>query len=252
MTGPDDRGPGAFFAAMTQAFDATIRARRGRHDFVGALCAQAFDSFDGNVAIQAEGTPALACKGDCPTCCVLRVVASAPEIFLVARFVAANAALLAQHGIDLVARIEATAAAAAGLGEIERMALKRICPFIENGLCLAYRVRPLACRGHASYDEAACREATAGHAVETAISTPHLVVRSLVQNAMMSSLRSSGLAWGLYELNGAVALALSTPEAELRWNEGDDPLRPAAIADFDAAEAAAIFDSIPASAPRHA
>jgi hypothetical protein len=244
MTGAEDRGPGAFFAAMTQAFDGTIRASRGRHDFVGVLCLQAFDSFDGNVAIQAEGAPALACKGDCPACCVLRVVATAPEVFLVARFVAANAAFLAQHGVDLVARIEQTAAAAAGLGERERMALKRICPFIEDGLCLAYRVRPLACRGHASYDEAACREATAGANVEAAVSTPHLVVRSLVQNAMMASLREARLAWGLYELNGAVALALSTPRAELRWTEGEDPLLPAAIADFDAAEAAATFAAI--------
>jgi hypothetical protein len=244
MSGADDQGPQAFFAAMTQAFDGTIRARRGRHDFVGALCLQAFDSFDGNVAIQAEGAPALACKGDCPACCIIRVVATAPEVFLVARFVAANAAILAQHGVDLVGRIHGAAEAASGLGERERMALKRICPFIEDGLCLAYRVRPLACRGHASYDEAACREATAGADVEAAISTPHLVVRSLVQNAMMASLRGAGLAWGLYELNGAVALALSTPQAELRWTEGDDPLSPAAVADFDAKEAAATFDAI--------
>lgn len=244
MSGADDRGPGAFFAAMTQAFDGAIRAHRGRHDFVGALCLQAFDSFDGNVAIQAEGAPALACKGDCPACCVIRVVATAPEIFLVARFVAANAAFLAQNGVDLVGRIEETATAAAGLGEGERMALKRICPFIEDGLCLAYRVRPLACRGHASYDEAACRAATEGANVEASISSPHLVVRSLVQNAMMASLRQAGLAWGLYELNGAVALALSTPRAELRWTEGDDPLSSAGIADFDAKEAATTFDAI--------
>jgi hypothetical protein len=244
MSAADEQGPQAFFAAMTQAFGATIGAARARPDFVGALCLQAFDSFEGNVAIQAEGAPAIACKGDCPACCVIRVVATAPEIFLVTRFVAANAAFLRQHGIDLVGRIRETAAAAAGLGERERMALSRICPFIENGLCLAYRVRPLACRGHASYDKQACLDATAGHPVETSVSAPHLIVRSLVQNAMMSSLRSAGLAFGLYELNGGVALALSRPDCEARWIAGDDPLAPAAIADFDAAEAAATFDAL--------
>lgn len=92
MAKSDDNGPAAFFSAMTNAFTATIRVHRERADFIGALCAQAFDSFEGNVSIQAEGSPAIACKGDCPACCVLRVVTTAPEIFLMARFVSANAA----------------------------------------------------------------------------------------------------------------------------------------------------------------
>jgi Fe-S-cluster containining protein len=241
----DDRGPAAFFTAMSHAFDATILNRRGRSDFVGALCLQAFDSFEGNVAIQMEGAPSIACKGDCPACCVLRVVATAPEIFLVARFVAANARALAANGVDILGRIAETNAIAAGRPERERMALARICPFIEHGLCLAYRVRPLACRGHASYDQQACLDATAGSATaEAVVSTPHLMVRSLVQNAMMSSLRTAELAFGLYELNEGVALALATPDSEERWTAGDDPLAPAAIPDFDAAEAAEAFDAL--------
>jgi hypothetical protein len=76
------------------------------------------------------------------------------------------------------------------------------------------------------------------------VSTPHLVVRSLVQNAMMSSLREARLAWRLYELNSAVDLALCSPEAEARWRAGEDPLLPAAIADFDCDDAAATFDAI--------
>lgn len=250
MSGSDDHGPAAFFLAMTQAFDATLVNRRGRPEFVGALCMQAFDSFDGNVAIQTEGAPAIACKGDCPACCVLRVVATAPEIFLVARFVIANRHALAANGVDLPGRIAEANAIAAGRSEHERMALARICPFIERGLCLAYRVRPLACRGHASYDMQACLDATAGQAVDAAVSTPHLVVRSLVQNAMMSSLRKSDLAFGLYELNEGVALALSQPDAEARWTAGDDPLAPAAIGEFDAAEAAATFDTLRAGENR--
>lgn len=244
MEKSDDHGPAEFFNAMTQAFDTTIDKRRNRADFVGSLCALAFDSFEGNVAIQAEGAPEIACKGDCPACCMLRVVATAPEIFLIARFISANATSLTKNGIDIVRRIAETSAAVSGRSESERMALRRICPFVEAGLCLAYRVRPLACRGHASFDMNACVEATTGKNVDAAISTPHLVVRSLVQNAMMSSLREARLAWRLYELNGAVDLALSRPEAESQWTAGDDPLLPAAIADFDAREVAATFDAI--------
>jgi len=244
MTDPSSETPSAFFNAMAQAFDATIHARRARPELIGALCLQAFDSFEGNLAIQTEGAPAVACAGDCPACCVLRVVATAPEVFLVARFVTANQRALAQRGVDLPARIAALDAFASGCSESERMALRQPCPYIESGLCLLYRLRPLACRGHASYDKDACLAATSGRDADTAISTPHLMVRSLVQNAMMSSLRSAGLAWRLYELNGAVAIALGDAGAERRWIEGDDPLLCAAIADFDAAEIGATFDSL--------
>ena len=124
------------------------------------------------------------------------------------------------------------------------MALRQPCPYIEAGLCLLYRLRPLACRGHASYDKNACVAATSGADADTSVSTPHLVVRSLVQNALMSSLRSAGLSWRLYELNAAVALALNSADAEQRWIDGDDPLLTAAIADFDAAEIGATFDTL--------
>ncbi|MBG0812094.1 hypothetical protein IY145_22385 [Methylosinus sp. H3A] len=244
MTDPTSEGPSSFFNAMAQAFDATIRERRARPEFIGALCLQAFDSFEGNLAIQTEGAPAIACAGDCPACCVLRVVATAPEVFLVARFVTANQRALAQRGVDLPGRIAAINAFANGCSESARMSLRQPCPYIEAGLCLLYRLRPLACRGHASYDKNACLAATAGADADTSISTPHLVVRSLVQNALMSSLRSAGLSWRLYELNGAVALALNSAEAEKRWIEGDDPLLPAAIAEFDAAEIGATFDTL--------
>jgi hypothetical protein len=239
-----DGGPGAFFKAMSHAFGETIRGRRDRSDFVGVLCAQAFDSFEKNVAIQAEGAPALACKGECAACCTLRVVATAPEVFLLARFAAVNAPALAAQGIELARRIAETDLAVGGLSERERMSVRRDCPLIENGLCLAYRLRPLACRGHASFDEAACIEAAGGKSVKTAISTPHIVVRGLVQNAMMSALREEGLAWGLYELNGALRLALSRGQALEEWIAGEDPLAPATIREFDAKEAAATFDEI--------
>jgi hypothetical protein len=244
MTDPNSEGPSSFFNALAQAFDATIRERRARPEFIGALCLQAFDSFEGNLAIQTEGAPAVACEGDCPACCVLRVVATAPEVFLVARFVTANQRALAQRGVDLPGRIAAINAFANGCSENARMALRQPCPYIEAGLCLLYRLRPLACRGHASYDKSACIAATAGADADTAISTPHLMVRSLVQNALMSSLRTAGLSWRLYELNGAVALALNSADAEQRWIDGDDPLLPAAIADFDAAEIGATFDTL--------
>lgn len=238
-----DGGPSAFFKATSHAFGETIDAHRTRPELVALLCAQAFDSFAKNVAIQSEGEPALACHGECAACCCLRVAATAPEIFLLARFVSVNAAAFAERDVMLLKRIADADRTIGGQSEEQRMLVQHACPLIEGGLCLAYKIRPLACRGHAAFDKASCVAAARGEDVETAVSAAHLVVRSLVQNALMAALRRAGLAWGLYEINRALNIALSAPDALEQWISGDDPLQSARVPDFDMAEAGAIFDA---------
>jgi hypothetical protein len=240
----DDLGPSSFFRETYRAFGDTINSCRTRSDLVALLCAQAFDSFSGNVAIQAEGEPALACHGECSACCRLRVIATAPEVFLLARFVTVNAAALAESGVNLIERIANADQTVGGMSEECRLAAQIVCPFIQDDLCLAYKVRPLACRGHAAFDKATCVAAARGEAVEPPISTPHLVVRSLVQNALLAALRQSRLAWGLYELNKGVHIVLSTSDALEKWMSGEDPLECAMAPEFDMGEAGATFDAV--------
>jgi Fe-S-cluster containining protein len=245
MANNDDNGPAAFFRALHNAFAHTISSRREHPDFIKDLTVQAFDSFDGNIAIQTEGLPMLACHGGCADCCTIRVVATAPEIFLIARYVVATKAAYAKIGVDLAQRIAEEAEITGGIDERQRMVLQRHCPFIEGGHCLIYLVRPLACRGHASYDRRACIEAVTGvRSAEAPVSMPHLLVRSLVQNAMMSALRDAGLAWGLFELNKAANLSLLGACVENVWLAGGDPFPTAAINEVDAKEMAATFDAI--------
>jgi Fe-S-cluster containining protein len=239
-----DSGPSAFFKATSHAFSETISSCRRRPELVALLCGQAFDGFSKNVEIQAEGEPALACHGECSACCRLRVAATAPEIFLLARFVSVNAAAFAERDVMLLKRIADADQAIGGLSEEQRMLVQYACPLIEGELCLAYKVRPLACRGHAAFDKALCVAAARGEAVETPVSASHLFVRSIVQNALMAALRRYGLAWGLYEVSGALNCALSAPDALERWISGQDPLARARIPDFNPVEAGAIFDAV--------
>ena len=66
MENGDDNSPLALFKALREAFGETICARRRSSDLVKELSVQAFDSFDGNVAIQIEEMPALACHQGAP------------------------------------------------------------------------------------------------------------------------------------------------------------------------------------------
>lgn len=251
------RSAQAFFNDLQQAFGQTVAERAGRVDLLDGLLHQAWDSFDGNVALQAEGEPPLDCSRGCAACCTLRVTATAPEVLAVARFLRAVEPALKARGIDLIAQVRAADAETAGLGESERVGLRQRCPFIAQGVCVIYRVRPLACRGHASHDRHACAAAAAGRAQEVPFSRTHHLVRALVQNALQSALRDARLEWGAYELNRALCLAFDRAEAlqptqpalgqrqlEAAWLEGDDVLAGAQVSEVDRAEMAKVFDAL--------
>lgn len=70
------------------------------------------------------------------------------------------------------------------------------------------------------------------------------MVRVLVQSALQAALRQRGLAWGSFELNHALSLALDNNAAQASWLDGGDPLADAAI-DLDVRSAmAAGFDEV--------
>ena len=233
-----------FFKAQHQAFAETLAEFRGHVGLLPALLGQAFSSFDGNVAMQAEDYPEIACHKGCATCCTIRVVATAPEVLLVARYLRSAGGVIKQAGIDLMQRLTEADDVTRGCDEQQRVSLRRRCPYIDKGACVIYPVRPLACRGHASYEKHACVDAAAGQLEEIPYSIPHMTVRSLVQNAMQSALRDAGYAWGAYELNHALRLALADEGSEDAWFGGDDVFAPALVADVSLAEMASTFDHI--------
>lgn len=242
MSLDSNRGALAFYRALHRAMDATVHVNAPRPRLIDALLSLAFDSFRGNVVIQCEDEPPLACHRGCASCCTLRVSATAPEVFLIARFLRAVLPELHARDIDLLGKIRDIAARTRGLSESQRVSIRQFCPFIARGACVIYSVRPLACRGHASHDLKACVDAAAGRRTEVPYSNGHYMVRSLVQNAMQSSLRAAGFAWGVYELNHAVLLALDDPTAESTWLAGEDALQDAALNEVSAAEMAEVYD----------
>ena len=145
----------------------------------------------------------------------------------------------------MVSQIRSADAHTCGLDEPARVALRQRCPFIAQGVCVIYSVRPLACRGHASHDARACIDAVAGRRSEPVpCSQGHLMVRSLVQNALQSALRDAALPWGLYEFNQALLMALDHPATEAAWLAGEDVFAPAALNDVSAAEMAQVYEAL--------
>lgn len=233
-----------FFQALQRAFVATLHAAGREPVAVEALLRQAFDTFDGNLAEQCAAEPPLDCTRGCAACCSLRVTATAPELLLAARFLRAVQPALRERGIDLVAGLRAADQRTHGLSEAQRVALRQTCPFIAQGVCVIYAVRPLACRGHASFDRKACGAAAAGKVMQVPHSEGHRRLRAIVQNALQSALRDGGLAWSAYEFNAGLLAALDDQTSQTRWLAGGDPFAAAAVGEVSPAEMAAVFEQL--------
>jgi Fe-S-cluster containining protein len=235
--------PLGFFARAHKTFLGLLtRSLSDDHPFE-AVAKQAFELFDKGVASRADDLEGVACHGGCASCCTIRVVATAPEILTLSRTIRA----LPQHmRVELERRIAEADRSTHLLNEAERWQAGVVCPFVDGGcgLCVIYSVRPLACRGHVSFDAEACEDALAGHACEVPVSTLHATVRSLVQNAMQSALRDARYAWGVYELNRALHIASLDDTCEAAWLRGEDIFAPASITDVSVEEMAATFDAI--------
>jgi Fe-S-cluster containining protein len=241
----DDSNPMVFFKAMCRVFSFSLTKNSDGWDPIEGLSRQSYESFENSVICKSlQGSP-VACRGGCASCCTIRVAATAPEIFNITRQIRR---FPDQVSSDLTRKILAADRATRRLDQQQRMASSLICPLIESDLCIIYSVRPLACRGHASYDEESCRDALGGGVSEVPVSALHLTVRSLVQNAMQSALRDTGLAWGSYELNQALQIALCDETCEQAWLAGNDVFAPALVTDVGLAEMAETFDAIKAIA----
>ena len=220
----------AAFTELRRIFNSLLASWTGSQNLANLLADRAFDLFEANIGAQTAHLPALACAKGCPSCCALRVTATAPEIFLLARYIRQIDQRIPTSALGLLSRrVKLANRATRQLGEAARMKLRQPCPFVVRGACIIHPARPLACRGHASFDRRACVQAMAGRDVDVPISGPHIALRAVVQDALRSALDDAGLASELYELNEGLVLALDDTGREAAWRDGKDSLAPARI-----------------------
>jgi hypothetical protein len=97
------------------------------------------------------------------------------------------------------------------------------CPLLEQDICTLYGLRPIACRFAASADAGICLRVFRQGSAE-AIPSPvrNLRGRGAYQIALAVALKGAGLPHAYYELNAALARALSREDAEAAWLSGED------------------------------
>jgi Fe-S-cluster containining protein len=172
-------------------------------------------------ALDVPGEAKPACARGCGHCCYVRVEVTAPEVFLLARY------LRAHPDAQRDARIEATARALDGMdGRAHHLAQVRCALLGEDGACTAYAARPLACRRAHSTDASVCAAVHADPTLDVRIPS----AQSLQWNASslvlgwLEGCALAGRAPHHYELHAALRLAMD-PASEARFLAGEDPLR---------------------------
>jgi hypothetical protein len=170
-------------------------------------------------AIACEGTQSFACKKGCSYCCAIEAFARPVEIFSVARFVR----LAARH--KMLGNIDAfTAKLRRVYGEDPeaRYRKRKPCPFLFDGGCAVYAVRPLMCRFFVSRDLDRCIRFSQGSEENIPYDQIRVVAVIACGQGLSASLGAKGILDGSYSLAGGVSKALRIPDLETRWLRGED------------------------------
>lgn len=155
----------------------------------------------------------LACRAGCSHCCLQQVSVTAPEVFRLADFMRSS---WARDDVDKrLARVRGVAETVRGISAAEHRGTE--CPFLDDGRCSVYVVRPLVCRGANSMDAAACGRPGAPVPVYVELwNAAQQLQEQLDREAHKTTGRRE-----MFELSCAVTVALEHPDAEARWRNGE-------------------------------
>jgi Fe-S-cluster containining protein len=197
-------------ARVRQRAAQVLRQSQGADDTV-AFIAQLHRGLD-TVAEQARTTgPQPACQAGCAHCCHLRVEATEPEVFHIAKHLRAQPAEALADALSALHRHVATAA----LNPTNPA--RQACSFLVDDRCSIYPVRPAACRKAHSL--------SAPHCAEQSHTIPQNLRLLVDAEALMAgtalAYRDQPLPASAHELNAAVLAALNDPAAQARWYQGD-------------------------------
>lgn len=165
----------------------------------------------------------LACQQGCDFCCYPPVSASVPEVANIVAYISSQ--LSTEQQQRLTFRVGQVYQQVHPMSGAQREATSVACPYLENGRCSIYPVRPLACRGFNSTSVSACQKAydepDKGHAVPSFV--PLVASAQGLKEGLAFGLEEAGLAHPLVDLVRASQKLLNNLEHNLEcWLDGAD------------------------------
>jgi Fe-S-cluster containining protein len=148
----------------------------------------------------APDVSSLACKSGCAWCCYFTVDVRPVEVFAILDFVEQSFAT--EEKSRVYAQVHANSVVFENLGADERGSRNVKCPFLSDGRCGIYVVRPHSCRNYHATNAAGCQQS---------YEQPDDLE---IDPEFAPGVYQAGAA---YELNQALAAALAQPSARERF-----------------------------------
>jgi hypothetical protein len=183
-------------------------------------------------ALSSSPAGELACRPGCAHCCHQAVGVSPPEVFVIHDHLLATRTPAELEAFDQ--RLRSADERTRGMSLTERLSPELPCPFLEQGRCSIYEVRPLACRGKNSLDATACERTLFEPEARADFISGKLAVPCYREPIRAFHAVSAGVQLALeellrlhaepLELTAAMRVLRDDPESvPRRWLSGEDP-----------------------------
>src|SRR5687767_10162835 len=172
---------------------------------------------DGRIA-SAPDVGTLACRAGCTWCCHFSVDVRAVEVFGILDFVERTFA--AEEKARVYAEIHANSVALDNLDEFERMRRNVKCPFLKEGRCSIYSVRPQTCRNYHATSAVGCQQSYENPDdldIDPEFAPLVYQAGGAHVDAVTAAMREAGYDTNVYEMNSAIDVALAEPGARERF-----------------------------------
>ncbi len=166
----------------------------------------------------------LACRAGCTWCCHFSVDVRAVEVFSILDFVERTFTI--EEKARVYAEVRTNSAALKNLGEIERMRRNVKCPFLNEGRCTIYAVRPQTCRNYHATNVAGCQQSYEDpHNLDIDPDFAPWVYQAggAHVDAFSTAMRDAGYDVSAYEFNSALDAAMSELAARERFESKSAP-----------------------------
>lgn len=160
----------------------------------------------------------LACRAGCTWCCHFSVDVRAVEVFGILDFV--ERSFTAEEKERVYAEIRTNSVALKNLDEFERMRRNVKCPFLSEGRCSIYAVRPQTCRNYHATNVAGCQQSYEDPGnldIDPEFAPLVYQAGGAHVDAFTTALQEVGYDTNVYEMNCALDAALSAPDARKRF-----------------------------------
>ena len=195
-----------------------------------SLIKEVYQITDQTMAVCLKSGTKLSCKKGCLWCCYFRVLVTPLEVIHIVEYL--HACLSPGELSILQQRLKNEEEISGWVNGDQKAHANTVCPFVEDGGCMVYAVRPLACRVYHSINLTDCKISFSKNNGSVTIRQDISGMGTGIFAGLTEGLRAIGLQTRVLELKAGLRIAMDEngPKLAKRWMAGEPAFVEAEIA----------------------